>query len=543
MLEVDNLSKIFSDKKLFENVTLKFTEGNTYGIIGANGAGKSTFLKILAGEVESTSGFVKKDKNARLSVLSQDHNAYNEMIVTEVVIMGNSELHKIKEEKDAIYANPNATMEDYEKAGELEDKYGELGGWTAENDAQELLSGLNIPKEKWEVQMKELTANQKIKVLLAKALFGNPDILIMDEPTNHLDIHSIKWLENFLIDYPHIVIVVSHDSDFLDSICTHIVDIDYNEAKMYTGNYSFWKQSSELAKEMMKQSNEKKEVQIEKLKTFIARFSANASKSRQATSRKKLLDKITLDEIKPSNRKYPYIAWELNRDLGKDVLTVENLSYKNPNGEYLFRDVSFTLARGEKMALLGEDDIAKTKLLQCLVDEIKPASGSIKWGQTIKNSYYPNDNSKYFNEDMTIIEWLSQWPLENTTEETRDVSDQRMRGFLGRMLFSNDSVFKKVSVTSGGEKARLMFSRMMLLEANFIILDQPLDHLDTESIDSVIEGVKSYKGGAIFTTYNSAFINNCANVILDINPNNSFIFHGSLNEYEEAMGWNKEIKK
>ncbi|MGP1451417.1 MAG: ABC-F family ATP-binding cassette domain-containing protein [Metamycoplasmataceae bacterium] len=543
MLEVDNLSKIFSDKKLFENVTLKFTEGNTYGIIGANGAGKSTFLKILAGEVESTSGFVKKDKNARLSVLSQDHNAYNEMIVTEVVIMGNSELHKIKEEKDAIYANPNATMEDYEKAGELEDKYGELGGWTAENDAQELLSGLNIPKEKWEVQMKELTANQKIKVLLAKALFGNPDILIMDEPTNHLDIHSIKWLENFLIDYPHIVIVVSHDSDFLDSICTHIVDIDYNEAKMYTGNYSFWKQSSELAKEMMKQSNEKKEVQIEKLKTFIARFSANASKSRQATSRKKLLDKITLDEIKPSNRKYPYIAWELNRDLGKDVLTVENLSYKNPNGEYLFRDVSFTLARGEKMALLGEDDIAKTKLLQCLVGEIKPTSGSIKWGQTIKNSYYPNDNSKYFNEDMTIIEWLSKWPLENTTEETRDVSDQRMRGFLGRMLFSNDSVFKKVSVTSGGEKARLMFSRMMLLEANFIILDQPLDHLDTESIDSVIEGVKSYKGGAIFTTYNSAFINNCANVILDINPNNSFIFHGSLNEYEEAMGWNKEIKK
>ena len=543
MLEVDNLSKIFSDKKLFENVTLKFTEGNTYGIIGANGAGKSTFLKILAGEVESTSGFVKKDKNARLSVLSQDHNAYNEMIVTEVVIMGNSELHKIKKEKDAIYANPNATMEDYEKAGELEDKYGELGGWTAENDAQELLSGLNIPKEKWEVQMKELTANQKIKVLLAKALFGNPDILIMDEPTNHLDIHSIKWLENFLIDYPHIVIVVSHDSDFLDSICTHIVDIDYNEAKMYTGNYSFWKQSSELAKEMMKQSNEKKEVQIEKLKTFIARFSANASKSRQATSRKKLLDKITLDEIKPSNRKYPYIAWELNRDLGKDVLTVENLSYKNPNGEYLFRDVSFTLARGEKMALLGEDDIAKTKLLQCLVGEIKPTSGSIKWGQTIKNSYYPNDNSKYFNEDMTIIEWLSQWPLENTTEETRDVSDQRMRGFLGRMLFSNDSVFKKVSVTSGGEKARLMFSRMMLLEANFIILDQPLDHLDTESIDSVIEGVKSYKGGAIFTTYNSAFINNCANVILDINPNNSFIFHGSLNEYEEAMGWNKEIKK
>ncbi|WP_406615242.1 ABC-F family ATP-binding cassette domain-containing protein [Mycoplasmopsis hyopharyngis] len=542
MLEVDNLSKIFSDKKLFENVSLKFTEGNTYGIIGANGAGKSTFLKILAGEVESTSGYVKKDKNARLSVLSQDHNAYNDLIATEVVIMGNSELHKIKEEKDAIYANPNATMEDFERAGDLENKYGELGGWTAENDAQELLSGLNIPKEKWEAPMSELTANQKIKVLLAKALFGNPDILIMDEPTNHLDLKSIKWLENFLIDYPHIVIVVSHDSDFLDSICTHIVDIDYNEAKMYTGNYSFWKQSSELAKEMMKQSNEKKEVQIEKLKTFIARFSANASKSRQATSRKKLLDKITLDEIKPSNRKYPYIAWELNRELGKDILTVENLSLKNDNGEYYFNDVSFTLTRGEKLALLGEDDIAKTKFLQCLIGEIKPTSGTIKWGQTVKTSYYPNDNTKYFNEDSTIIEWLAKWPLENSTEETKDVSDHRMRSFLGRMLFSNDTVFKKVSVTSGGEKARLMFSRMMLLESNFIILDQPLDHLDTESIDSVIDGVRSYRGGAIFTTYNSAFINNCANVILDIRPNNSFIFRGTLDEYVEAMGWNNQEK-
>lgn len=543
MLEVENLSKIFSDKTLFKNVNLKFNEGYTYGIIGANGAGKSTFLKILAGEVESTTGYIRKDKNARISVLSQDHNAYDQINVTEVVISGNDELNRIKQEKDAIYMNPNATMDDYSKAGELEDLYGQMGGWTAEKDAQELLSGLKIPKDKWDVKMEELTANQKIKVLLAKALFGNPDILIMDEPTNHLDIRSIKWLENFLIDYPHIVIVVSHDSDFLDTICTHIIDIDFDEAKMYTGNYSFWKQSSELAREIMKQSNVKKEAQIEKLKTFIARFSANASKSRQATSRKKLLDKIVLDEIKPSNRKYPYIAWDLCRELGKDILTVENLSYKNNKGEFLFQNLNFTLNRGEKLVILGDDDIAKTKLLECLVGETKPTTGIVKWGQTVKHVYYPNDNKKYFQDDLTIIDWIAKWPPHNEKEENKDISDQRMRGFLGRMLFSNDSVFKKVAVTSGGEKARLMFSRMMLLESNFIVLDQPFDHLDAESIDSVMDGVKSYRGGAIFTTYNSAFINNCANVILEISSHNSFIFRGTLKEYSEAMGWENEFNK
>lgn len=536
MVEVQNLSKIFSDKKLFEGVNLKFTEGNTYGIIGANGAGKSTFLKILSGQIEATSGNILIEKQKRISVLSQDHNAYDDLVVTDVVIMGNTDLYQIKEEKDAIYANPNATMEDYEKAAELEEKFGELGGWTAENDAQELLSNLSIPKEKWHVLMKDLTANQKIKVLLAKALFGNPDILIMDEPTNHLDLRSIKWLENFLIDYPNVVIVVSHDSDFLDSICTHIVDIDYNEAKIYTGNYSFWKQSSELAREMMKQSNMKKEAQIEKLKEFIARFSANASKSKQATSRKKSLEKIQLDEIKPSNRKYPFVRWDMNRDHGKQIVTVENLTYVNDKGQTLFENLNFTLRPGEKMVVIGEDDIAKTKLLEILAGELEPTSGTVEWGQTIKTSFFPNDNAKYFNSDMTILEWISKWPLENSTEETRDVSDQRMRGFLGRMLFSNNSVFKKVNVTSGGEKARLMFSRMMLLESNFIILDQPLDHLDAESIDSVIEGVKSYKGGAIFTTYNRAFVNQCADVILELkSPQESFLFRGTLEEYEEAM--------
>ncbi|WP_322959772.1 ATP-binding cassette domain-containing protein [Mycoplasmopsis felis] len=536
MLEVQNLSKIFSDKKLFENVNLKFTEGNTYGVIGANGAGKSTFLKIIAGEIESSSGQVIKEKNKRISVLSQDHNTYNDMIVTDVVIMGNTDLYSVKTEKDAIYANPDATMEDYTRAGELEDKFGELGGWTAENDAQELLSNLSIPKDKWNVLMSELTANQKIKVLLAKALFGNPDILIMDEPTNHLDLRSIRWLENFLIDYENVVIVVSHDSDFLDAICTHIVDIDYNEAKIYTGNYSFWKQSSELAREMMKQSNVKKEAQMEKLKEFIARFSANASKSKQATSRKKALEKITLDEIKPSNRKYPFVRWEMNRDHGKQILSVENLTYINENNEILFENVSFTLRPGEKMVIVGEDDIAKTRLLECIMGIKKPASGTIEWGQTITPSYFPNDNTKYFQTTENILEWISKWPLENKEKENQENDDARMRGFLGRMLFSNDSVFKKVNVTSGGEKARLMFSRMMLLESNFIILDQPLDHLDTESIDSVIEGVKQYKGGAIFTTYNRAFVNQCADVILELqSPQRSFLFRGTLEEYEELI--------
>ncbi|WP_027335071.1 ABC-F family ATP-binding cassette domain-containing protein [Mycoplasmopsis felifaucium] len=538
MVEVQNLSKIFSDKKLFENVTLKFTAGNTYGIIGANGAGKSTFLKILAGEVESSGGQIIVEKNRRISVLGQDHNAYDDLIVTDVVIMGNTDLYKIKEEKDAIYANPEATEKDYERAGELEIEFGDLGGWTADNDAQELLAGLQIPKDKWYSPMSELTANQKIKVLLAKALFGNPDILIMDEPTNHLDLRTIKWLENFLADYQNVVIVVSHDSDFLDNVCTHIVDIDYNEAKMYTGNYTFWKESSELARELMKQSNAKKEDQIEKLQQFIARFSANASKSRQATSRKKLLEKITLDEIKPSNRKYPYINWEINREQGKDILSIEDLSYVNEKGETLFANVSFTLSKGEKMVLIGEDDIAKTKFLECLAGITKPTSGEIKWGQTIKTTYYPNDNSSYFNDsDETIIDWLSKWPSYNSTEETKDNSDQRMRSFLGRMLFSNDTVFKKVKVTSGGEKARLMFSRMMLLEANFLILDQPLDHLDAESIDSVISGLKAYKGGAIFTTYNRALVNQVANVILEIAPDKSFIYHGTLDEYEKYMNY------
>ncbi|CAC13863.1 ABC TRANSPORTER ATP-BINDING PROTEIN [Mycoplasmopsis pulmonis] len=537
MLEVQGLSKIFSDKKLFENVNLKFTEGNVYGIIGANGAGKSTFLKILAGTIEQTSGTILKEKNKRISTLGQNHNEFDDEIVTDVVIMGNDVLYEIKNKKDAIYNNPDATEKDYTLASELEEKYGEMGGWNAENDAQVLLSSLTIDKDKWYLKMKELKANEKVKVLLAKALFGNPDILIMDEPTNHLDLKSIKWLENFLANYPNVVIVVSHDSDFLDEVCSHIVDIDFGEAKIFTGNYSFWKESSELALELRKQSNLKKEEQIQKLQSFIARFSSNLSKSSQATSRKKALEKITLDEIKPSSRKYPFIKWEINRVPGKQILNVENLSYVNKKGEVLFENVSFSLKLGEKLVIIGNDDLAKTKLIEVILGIEKPSSGKVEWGQTIKTSYFPLNNDNYFNNDLSILDWISQFPLTNELEANKDNSDHRMRSFLGRMLFSGETVFKRVNVTSGGEKARLMFSKMMLEESNFIILDQPLDHLDTESIDSVIKGLKEYKSSCIFTTYNRALIKKVANVILELKENESYIFRVNLDEYEKAMGY------
>ncbi|WP_412031812.1 ABC-F family ATP-binding cassette domain-containing protein [Metamycoplasma buccale] len=537
MLEVIGLSKVFPDKKLFTNVNLKFLPGNVYGIIGANGAGKSTFLRILSNEIEASEGQIIKDKNARMSVLSQNQNEFDNYNVTDVVIMGNQEMYNINIEKNKIYENPEATTEDYERASLLEQKYGEMGGWNAENDAQTLLSNLGIVPEKWNLMMKDLKANEKVKVLLAKALFGNPDILVMDEPTNRLDLKTIKWLENFLMDYPNIVIVVSHDSDFLDEICTHIVDIDYSEAKLFVGNYTFWKSSSQLLIEMQQKQNLRKEEQAQKLKEFIARFSANASKSKQATSRKKLLEKIQIDELKPSSRKYPFIKFELNRLPGKQILNVEKISYKNELGNYLFNNVSFNLKPGDKMVIIGEDDIAKTRLLEILIGKIKPLSGDVNWGITIKPNYFPNNNLEYFAQKETILEWISKWPLNNSTQETKDNSDSRMRSFLGRMLFSNDSVFKDVTVTSGGEKVRLMFSKLMLEESNFLIFDQPLDHLDSESIDSLIEAIKTYKGSCIFTTYNRAMIKECANVILEIKPNESYLFYGSLEEYEKAMGY------
>lgn len=538
MIDVNNLGKTFPDKKLFQNVNLNFVKGNTYGVIGANGAGKTTFLKILGGLVDPSSGHINIEKEKRISILEQDHSKYNDFTVTETVIMGNRELHKIRETKDAIYMNPEATPEDYEKAAHLEEEYGAKGGWTAENDAQILLTGLDISKEKWEQPVSSLKASERVKVLLAMCLFGNPDILIMDEPTNHLDLKSIKWLEEFLINFDNLAIVVSHDSDFLDQVCTHTVDIDFGGAKMYTGNYSFWKESSELALELQSKQNAKKEDQIKKLQEFIARFSANASKSSQATSRKKALEKITLDEIKPSNRKYPYIRWDLNREPGKDLLRVENLSYKTPEGEVLFSNLTFIIHANEKVALIGPDDIAKTKLLEILNGDLKPTTGSVFWGQTIKHDMYPNDNEKYFAKEESIIDWISQWPLLNEeSKENKDNSDSRMRSFLGRMLFTGDSALKSIKGLSGGEKARLMMAKMMIAESNFLLMDQPLDHLDTESIDSVIEGLKSYKSSAIFTTYNRAFIRDVANVILEIKNDSSFIFRGSLEEYEKKMGY------
>ncbi|AFX74579.1 ABC transporter ATP-binding protein uup [Mesomycoplasma hyorhinis SK76] len=538
MLEIIELSKIFSDKKLFENANLKFVEGNTYGIIGANGAGKSTFLKILSGAVESSSGQIIKTPGQRISVLSQDHNQFDEYNVTDVVIMGNEQLYKIQEEKNRIYQDENATEADYTRASELEEQFGILGGWNAENDAQSLLSELNIPKEAWNLKLKDLKASQKVKVLLAKALFGEPDILIMDEPTNHLDIKSIKWLEEFLVNYKNIVIVVSHDSDFLDQVCTHIVDIDFGEVKLFTGNYTFWKESSALIKEMQKNANAKKEEQIAKLQAFIAKFSANASKSSQATSRKKSLEKITLEEIKPSSRKYPFIRFNTYPKPGKQILTVENLSYVNPEtNEVLFDNISFTLMPSEKMVIFGEDDLVKTKLLDIIALKEQPTTGTVTWGNTINFDYFPSNNASFFVANINLLEWLSQWPLNNTLEENKDNSDHRIRSFLGRMLFNGDQVFKNVQVTSGGEKVRLMFSKMMLTESNFLIFDQPLDHLDSESIDSVIEGLQSYNSGLIFTTYNRAMIKKVANVILDIRSDASYIFKGTLEEYEQKMGY------
>ena len=537
MINVINLSKIFADKKLFEDVNVSFKNGNTYGIIGANGAGKSTFLKILSNKMEASNGEIIIEKGKRLSVLEQDQNKYDEEVVTDVVIMGHTQLFEIQKEKDAIYANPDSTEKDFEKAADLEEQFGNMGGWNSDNDAQMLLEGLNIGSDKWNLQLKELKANEKVKVLLAKTLFGDPDILIMDEPTNNLDLKSIKWLENFLVNYDNLVLVVSHDSDFLDQVCTHIADVDFGAVKIFTGNYTFWKESSKLAGELQKRHNDKKEAQIEKLKEFIAKFSANASKSSQATSRKKSLEKIQLDDIKPSNRKYPYINWDINREPGKDILTVNNLGYKNSEGVYLFQNLNFSIHANEKLAIIGDDDLAKTALLEILNGIKEPSEGTFNWGITMKKDYLPVDNSSFFDSELNIIDWVSQWPSENSLPENQDNADSRMRSFLGRMLFSNDSVYKKVNVTSGGEKARLMFTKMMLTESNFLMLNQPLEHLDSESIDSVVEAVNNYKSSLMFTTYNRGMIKKCANAILDMGVPKPQVERLSLTEYEKKMGY------
>ncbi|HLR68585.1 MAG TPA: ATP-binding cassette domain-containing protein [Virgibacillus sp.] len=524
MITVTNVSLRYGDKKLFEDVNLKFTPGNCYGVIGANGAGKSTFLKILSGEIEPQTGDVSLASGQRLAVLKQDHFAYEEYHVLETVLMGHEKLYNVKQEKDAIYMKPDFSEADGIRAAELEGEFAEMNGWEAESDAAVLLKGLGIEESLHTKTMAELSADQKVKVLLAQALFGNPDVLLLDEPTNGLDIHAIQWLEEFLIDFENTVIVVSHDRHFLNKVCTHIADVDYGKIEIYVGNYDFWYESSQLAAKMAQDENKKKEEKIKDLKNFIARFSANASKSRQATSRKKLLDSITLDDIKPSSRKYPYIAFTPGREIGNDLLRVEGLT-KTIDGEKILDNISFTMNKGDKIAFIGKNDIAKTTLFKILMGEMEADSGTYHWGVTTSQSYFPKDNSAYFdNNDLPLVDWLRQYSPEDETETF-------LRGFLGRMLFSGEQALKKASVLSGGEKVRCMLSKMMLSNANVLLFDEPTSHLDLESITSLNNGLIKFQGSILFTSHDHEFINSIANRLIEITPNGIFDKEMSYDEY------------
>lgn len=535
MITVSGLSLIFSDKKLFEDVNLKFIKGNCYGVIGANGAGKSTFLKVLSGEKEPTSGKVIIDKNKRLAFLRQDHNAFNEYSVLDTVIMGYQELFAIKSEKEKLYEKLDLTEEEGYHLADLEFQFSELGGWDAESDAEKLLNGLQVPADDFLKKMKDILPKNKVKVLLAQALFGNPDILLLDEPTNDLDFDAIRWLENFLIDYENTVITVSHDRHFLNNICTHIVDIDFNEARMYTGNYDFWLESSQLAQKLMADKNKKKEEKIQELKAFIARFSANLSKSSQATSRKKALDKIELDEIVPSNRKYPFIGFEIERNLGKDVLEVTNLSFIL-NNTTLFENVSFTINRGEKIAILGQNDLAKSALLKILAGELEPTTGTIKWGQTVTTSYFPADYDGFFvGQKLNLIEWLRQY--------SKEPAETYIRGFLGRMLFSGDQPLKQVKYLSGGEKMRCMYSKLMLSNANTLIIDSPTNHLDLEAIQAVNRGFEDFQGSIIMSSHDLKLISTVCNKVVEVCDLGSIEFNGSVEEYIDHLDLKERAKK
>lgn len=524
MINVTNISLRYGDKKLFEDVNLKFTPGNCYGVIGANGAGKSTFLKILSGEIEPQSGSVSLTPGERIAVLKQDHFEYEEYQVLETVLMGHEKLYAVKQEKDAIYMKGDFTEEDGIRAAELEGEFAEMNGWEAESDAAVLLKGLGIPESRHNMQMADLSADEKVKVLLAQALFGNPDILLLDEPTNGLDIHAIQWLEEFLINFENIVIVVSHDRHFLNKVCTHIADVDFGKIEIYIGNYDFWYESSQLAAKMAQQANKKKEEKIKELQAFIARFSANASKSKQATSRKKMLDNIALDDIKPSSRKYPYIAFQPEREIGNDLLQVEGLT-KTIGGEKVLDNISFTMNKDDKIALLGKDDIAKTTLFKILMGEMEPDAGTYKWGVTTSQSYFPKDNAAYFeNNDLPLVDWLRQYSPEDETETF-------LRSFLGRMLFSGEEALKKASVLSGGEKVRCMLSKMMLSNANVLLLDEPTNHLDLESIQSLNNGLINFKGSILFTSHDHQFVETIANRLIEITPNGIIDKEMSYNEY------------
>ena len=532
MISANNVTYRVGKKALFEDVNIKFTEGNCYGLIGANGAGKSTFLKILSGQLDTTKGDIVITPGQRLSVLEQDHFKYDDNVVMDTVIMGNERLFQIMKEKDAIYAKEDFSDEDGIRASELEAEFAEMDGWEAESNAAMLLNGLGIGTEFHYSLMKDLDGSLKVKVLLAKALFGNPDILLLDEPTNHLDLDAIAWLEDFLIDFENTVIVVSHDRYFLNKVCTQIADIDYGKIQLYAGNYDFWYESSQLLVKQMKEANKKKEEKIKELQEFISRFSANASKSKQATSRKRALEKIELDDIKPSSRKYPYIDFRPEREIGNEVLAVEHLS-KTINGEKVLDDISFTLGREDKVAFVGSCELAKTTLFQILAGEIEPDEGTYKWGVTTSQSYFPKDNTAEFDNDMTIADWLTGYsPVKDATY---------VRGFLGRMLFAGEDGVKKVRILSGGEKVRCLLSKMMISGANCLMLDEPTNHLDMESITALNNGLIKFPGVALFSCHDHQFVQTTAYRIIEILPNGSLV--DKITTYDEYLASDEMARK
>ena len=511
MITVNDVSLNFSGQTLFKHVDLKFTPGNCYGIIGANGAGKTTFLRILSGDLEPTTGEVVISKDQRMSVLKQDHFQYDAYTVLDTVIMGNQHLYDVMKEKDALYEKEDFSDEDGVKASELEAEFAEMGGWEAESDVSRLIQGLGLSNDILYSEMSTLTAKEKVKVLLAQALFGKPDIILLDEPTNHLDIQAIEWLEDFLMDCESLIIVVSHDRHFLNTVCTSIVDVDYGGIRMYVGNYDFWYQSSQLMQRMIRDQNKKKEEKIKELQDFISRFSANKSKSKQATARRKLLDKLTVEEMPASSRRYPFVGFTMDREPGKEILAVEGLS-KTVDGRKVLDNVSFRVNKGDKIAFVGEDEIAKTTLFKILMEEIEPDEGTFKWGTTITTSYFPLDNSAFFNDcNLNLVEWLGQYTGSTAEESTESFK----RSFLGRMLFSGDDVYKPVKVLSGGEKVRCMLSRMMLYGSNVLILDQPTNHLDLESITAVNNGLIDFKGVVLFASHDHEFVETIANRIME----------------------------
>ncbi len=532
MISANNVTLRVGKKALFEDVNIKFTEGNCYGIIGANGAGKSTFLKILSGQLETTNGSVHITPGQRLSMLEQDHFKYDEEQVLNTVMMGNARLFEIMQEKDALYAKPDFSDEDGIRASELEAEFAEMNGWEAESDAETLLNGLGIETEKHYLLMKELTGSEKVKVLLARALFGNPDILLLDEPTNHLDLDAIAWLEEFLINFDNTVIVVSHDRYFLNKVCTHIADIDYGKIQLYAGNYDFWYESSQLMIRQMKEANKKKEEKIKELQEFIQRFSANASKSKQATARKRALEKIELDEIRPSSRKYPYIDFRPNREIGNEVLMVENLS-KTIDGVKVLDGLTFTLGHDDKVALVGGNEQAKTVLLKILMEEMEPDEGTFKWGVTTSRAYFPKDYTHEFDSDLTIADWLTQY------SEIKDAT--YVRGFLGRMLFAGDDGVKKLRVLSGGEKVRCLFSKMMISGANVLLFDEPTNHLDMESITALNNGMIKFPGVMIFTSRDHQIVQTTANRIMEILPGGKLI--DKITTYDEYLASDEMARK